>query len=154
MNLKKYHRYVALVAALPLLIVSLTGTLLLVRNQFEWIQPSPVSKNLVPGQALLTLESIQLIIGNESEIDQIIYRPKKNNLSVRLSDGNEVQLNPQTGEILKKGKRQTSFLIDIHQGSWLGNFGQYGIYLPAAFGFIFLIFSGIAIYPFKRKKIK
>lgn len=151
MRWRKWHRDVGLIVALPLLAVALTGSLLILRNQFEWIQPKAVAPEYQAHTPLLTLEQIEGKIGNR-EIDQIIYRPKKKNLSVRLKDSTEIQLHPQTGVVLKEAKRRTNLFIEIHQGSWLGGLGMYAIHLPAALGFIFLIVSGILIYPFKKKK--
>lgn len=149
---RKLHRIVALIILLPLMIVSVTGVVLLVRNQFEFIQPSAVKSTPVEGSQLLTFESITEQFGKEN-IEQIIYRPGKDSMAVRLMDATEVQIHPQTGEVLKSAKRRTNFLIDLHQGSWLGAFGQLGINVITGLGLIFLIISGIVIYPFKRKRV-
>lgn len=151
MNWRKSHRVVALIITLPLIMVGLSGVVLQLRNQFESIQPKAVSAELVPGSTYLTFEKIIETHGKE-DIDQIILRPGKKNLSLRMKDGMEIQIHPQTGEVLKKAPRLTNFLIDLHQGTWLGKFGQYGIYFPASIGFCFLILSGIIIYPFKKKR--
>lgn len=151
MNWRKTHRYVALGATLPLILVALSGVMLQVRNQFEWIQPSPVSAEMLSGEALLPFEKIISDHGQEN-VDQIIYRPTKKNMAVRLKDGTEVQIHPQTGAVLKTAVRRTNFLIDLHQGTWMGKIGQYGIYFPTALAFCFLIVSGIVIYPFRKRK--
>lgn len=149
---RKLHRIVALIILLPLMIVSVTGVVLLVRNQFEFIQPSAVKSTPVEGSQLLTFESITEQFGKEN-IEQIIYRPGKGSMAVRLTDATEVQIHPQTGEVLKSAKRRTNFLIDLHQGSWLGAFGQLGIHMITGLGLVFLIITGIIIYPFKRKSV-
>lgn len=151
MKWRKWHRVVSILIFLPLSFVALTGFTLLLRNQFEWIQPKTVSLKNLPAGPLLTYEQIQSKF-KPNEIEQIIYRPSKNNIAVRLKDGMEVQLHPQTGEELKRAMRRTAFLINLHQGTWLGSFGQYGLYLPTSVGLIFLILSGLIIYPFKRKR--
>lgn len=149
---RKLHRIVALIILLPLMIVSVTGVVLLVRNQFEFIQPSAVKSTPVEGSQLLTFESITEQFGKEN-IEQIIYRPGKGSMAVRLTNATEVQIHPQTGEVLKSAKRRTNFLIDLHQGSWLGAFGQLGIHMITGLGLVFLIITGIIIYPFKRKRV-
>lgn len=133
-------------------IIAVTGTVLLYRNQFEFIQPSLVKSESVEGSQLLTLESITEQFGKEN-IEQIIYKPSKGTLAVRLIDATEAQIHPQTGEVLKSAKRRTNFLIELHQGSWMGAFGQLGIHFLGGLGLIFLIVSGIVIYPFKRKRV-
>ncbi len=151
MNWRKQHRVVAIVITLPLIVISLSGIVLQLRNQFETIQPKAVSAELTSGASFVTFERIIQDHGGDN-IDQIILRPGKKNLSLRMKDGMEVQIHPQTGEVMKKAMRMTNLLIDIHQGTWLGAFGQYVLHLPTGLGLFFLIISGIVIYPFKKRK--
>lgn len=149
---RRLHRLIALIILLPLIIVSVTGVVLLYRNQFESLQPSIVKSEPVEGSQLLSFESITEEFGKD-KIEQIIYRPGKNSMVIRLSDDTEVQIHPQTGDVLKTAKRRTNFLIELHQGSWMGAFGQLGVHFITGLGLIFLIISGIIIYPFKRKRV-
>jgi len=149
---RRLHRIVALIILLPLIIVSVTGIVLLVRNQFEFLQPATVKSEPVSGSQLLTFESIAEEFGKD-KIEQIIYRPGRNSMVVRLNDDTEVQIHPQTGDVLKTAKRRTNFIIELHQGSWMGAFGQLGVHMITGLGLFFLIISGIIIYPFKRKRV-
>jgi uncharacterized iron-regulated membrane protein len=151
MNWRKYHRVVALIFTLPLILVGITGLVLQLRNQLEVIQPKAISAELSTDTNFITLEKI-LQSHDGEQIDQIIYKPGKKNLSIRMKDGMEVQIHPQSGEVLKKAMRMTNVLIDFHQGTWLGSIGQYFIHFPAGLAFVFLIISGIMIYPFRRKQ--
>lgn len=151
MNWKKWHRWVAIAATLPLIFIVMTGLLLQLRNQFEWIQPKSLTSDLEEGRPYLTFEQILSTHGDD-KVDQIILRPGKRNLSLRMKDGMEVQIHPQTGEVQKESYRMTSQLIEFHQGSWLGPAGQYGFHFGAGLGLAFLIVSGIAIYPYKRRR--
>ncbi len=130
----------------------LTGIVLQLRDQFEWIQPAPVKSQAIAGSSLLSLEAITERFKDQG-LEQIIYKPAKGSLVVRLRDDVEAHLHPQTGEILKRATRRTTFLIDLHQGSWLGKFGQYGVHVTTGLGLLFLIVSGLIIYPFKRKNL-
>jgi uncharacterized iron-regulated membrane protein len=149
-NWKKLHGYIALIITLPLIVTALTGVILQLRDQFEFIQPSPIKTELAPNKKLLTFEAIQ---EKHPDLDQVIYKPSKGTMVVRFKDGLETHLHPQTGEALKTAMRRTNFLIDLHQGSWMGKFGQYIIHFSTGLGLCFLIVSGLIIYPFKRKKI-
>ncbi len=149
MNIRKPHRIVAVSILLPLAVMSTTGLMLLMRNQVEWIQPSTVSAEVKPGQ-MLSPEHVLKLAG--AGVDQIIYRPGKNNISVRMVDGMEAQYHSQTGELLKNAPRRSGFLIELHQGSWMGPIGQYGIHLMSGLGLVFLLISGMMIWPFGRKK--
>jgi uncharacterized iron-regulated membrane protein len=152
MSWRKIHRYVALVILLPLTLISLTGVVLQLRSQFEFIQPSTIKNEMPKDSKLMSFESLLETYGAKN-IEQIILKPSKGSLVVRLLDGHELQLNPVTGEVLKKALRRTNFLIELHQGSFFGKFGQYGVFFLAALGLCFLIVSGMIIYPFKRKRV-
>lgn len=151
MKWKKYHRVISIIICLPLFIIGISGVFLQLRNQFEFIQPSLVKGDIDSKKPLQSLEVVTETYGAKN-IDQIIWKPSKMSLVVRLLDGAELQLHPQTGEILKKAQRRTNLFIDIHQGSWMGPIGQYFIHLMTAFGLLFLVVSGLKIYPFKKKK--
>lgn len=147
-KLRRWHRIVSVIIAIPLSVVVLTGIILQWRGSFEAIQPSTISSTIEAGP-LLTFEQITSKI--QGPIDQIIYRPSKNAIAVRMKDGMEIQLHPQTGEVLKSAPRRTSFLIDLHQGSILGGFGQFGIFIATSWGLLFLLVSGLLIFPWKKK---
>ncbi len=153
MSFRKYHRIISLIVALPFAIVLVTGLLLQVRQEVELIQPKSVKMKKIEGKKLLTFEDIQKASGiNSQEIDQIIFRPQKFHLCLRLKDGRELQLHPQTGEILKSAPRLTGLLIDLHQGSFFTGWAQYLIFLPSGVGVLFLLISGLLIYPRRKHR--
>lgn len=149
-NWRKLHGYVALAVALPLIVITVTGIILLVRDRFEYIQPAPVNIRPVSPQYAITYEELAKRF---PEAEQIIYRPGKGSLVVRYNDGQEYHLHPATGEVLKTAMRRTNILIEIHQGSWMGKWGQHYVHLLFGLSLFFLIISGFVIYPFKRKKV-
>lgn len=150
--LRKYHRLISLIIALPLLVVILTGLALQLRQQFEVLQPKAVKMEKIIDKALLSTEEIIKYSGVAPEnIDQIIFRPTKFHLALRLKNGREIQMHPQTGEILKSAPRYTNILIELHQGSFLGPWGQYGVILPTGIGLFFLLISGLMIFPWRKK---
>ena len=149
-SLRHWHRTLSVIIAMPLAIVVLTGILLQWRSQFEGLQP----KTIVTVPASLPLLTIEDALKRvEGEVEQVIYRPGKNALAVRMSDGLEVQLNPYTGEVLKKAPRRTNFLIELHQGSLFGSWSQFGLFPLTGLGLLFLLVSGLLIYPWKRSEV-
>ena len=152
MNIRALHRKLSLYTFIPLGIILVSGIVLQLRNQFEWIQPSLIETKADQSPLLAPQALIQKLNLNEKEIEQIIYKPSKNNASVRLKSGEEIQMNAQTGEVLKRAIRRTNLLIDIHQGSILGPFGQYGIYLLTGLGMIILYMTGLNLLLPRRKK--
>ena len=138
---------------LPLAVVVITGIFLQFRNVFESIQPKILNADLLPNTGLITYEDVFTKNAiNPNEIDQVIYQPKKNIIIVRWPSGQEWQLHPQTGAVLKKAVRRTGFLIELHQGSFIGPVGQFGIYVLTSFGLFFLLGSGlILVWPRRTK---
>jgi uncharacterized iron-regulated membrane protein len=149
MKWRTWHAWVGLVAALPLLVIVVTGLVLQLRNQFEAIQPKTVTMKLEEGKPLLSMEEV-IVKFPPGKVEQIIYRPSKGNYSIRIKGGDEIQMNPQTGEVIKDLPRRAGLLIDIHQGSWLGPFGQYVLHFGAGLSLVFLLISGVLIFPIRR----
>jgi uncharacterized iron-regulated membrane protein len=150
---RKYHRIISLIIVLPFAVVLLSGLVLQLRQQFEVIQPKAVKMERMPNLPMLTFEEIfQFANTDQKEIDQVILKPQKFHLAIRLKNGDEIQMHPQTGEILKSAHRYTNILIEIHQGSLMGPWAQYLIFLPTAVGVLFLMVSGLMIYPWRRRR--
>jgi uncharacterized iron-regulated membrane protein len=150
MKWRKWHAFFGLIAALPLIVTATTGLLLQLRSKVEWIQPSPVGVTLEDGKPFLRVEEV--LAKFPGEVEALFLRPGKGGFSLRLKNGNEVQLHPQTGEILKDSPRRSTLLIKIHEGSWMGVFGSLGVHFASGLILIFLIVSGIYIFPWRKRK--
>lgn len=150
MKWRKWHAYFGLIAALPMIVTSFTGVLLQLRSKIEWIQPSPVAITLEEGKPYLSVEEV--LAKFPGQVEGLGLRPGKGGYSLRLKNGNEVQIHPQTGELLKDSPRRSTLLIKIHEGSWMGPFGSLGIHFASGLILVFLIISGIFIFPWKRWK--
>ena len=152
MNIRTLHRKLSFYLVIPIGVILLSGLILQLRNQIEWIQPALMQGDAGTGSLLGPNDIIQRLEISKSEVDQIIYKPAKNNVSVRLKSGEEIQLDPESGKVLKKAMRRTNLLIDIHQGSIIGPLGQYGVYLVSGLGLLLLYLTGMSLLIPKRKK--
>lgn len=150
MKWRKWHAFFGLLAALPLIVTALTGVLLQLRSKIEWIQPSPVAVTLEEGKPFLRIEEV--LAKFPDQVEGLGLRPGKGGFSLRLKNGNDVQVHPQTGEILKDSPRRSTLLIKIHEGSWMGPVGSLGIHFVSGLILVFLVISGIFIFPWKRRK--
>lgn len=149
--MRKFHRVLAIILALPFALVLLTGIVLQLRNVIPSIQPQSLKMERLDGMALKSFEQlIQMSNVPQDQIDQIIFKPNKFHLAIRLKNGQDLQVHPQTGQVLHSAPRYTAFLIELHQGSYWGKVGQYGIIFPASIGLVLLLITGIFIYPWKR----
>jgi uncharacterized iron-regulated membrane protein len=151
MKLRKWHAYLGLIAFLPLFATAFTGVFLQLRSKFEWIQPKPVPVTIEEGKPLLPVEEI-LRRFSSGEIDSFMYRPGKSGYIIRLKNGDEVQVHPQTGVMQKSAPRVSTTLIRIHEGSWMGPFGALIIHFSAGIILLFLLVSGLFIFPWKKWK--
>lgn len=150
MKWRKWHAFFGLLAALPLIVTALTGILLQLRSKVEWIQPSPVQITLEEGKPYLRVEEVMAKF--PGQVEGLGLRPGKGGYSLRLKNGNEVQIHPQTGEILKDSPRRSSLLMKIHEGSWMGPIGSLGIHFVSGLILVFLVISGIFIFPWRKRK--
>ncbi len=151
MKWRKWHAYLGLIAFLPLLVTALTGILLQWRSKAEWIQPRPVPVIIEEGRPFIPVEDI-LKRYSRGEVEAFMYRPGKSGYVLRLKGGDEVQIHPQTGDIGKSAQRLSTTLIHIHEGSWMGQFGTLFIHFSAGVILIFLLISGVMIFPWRRWK--
>ena len=160
--LRKWHRWVSVVIAIPFLITLATGILLATRGFNSWVQPdyaAPKSSLAISfPQILEAARSIpEAKIQDWKDVSQIDIRPSVGNIRVRAKFTQyEIQIDGNTGKVTGTGIRRASFLTALHEGAYFGPVVRYGIFLPRALGVFFLLISGVYIFfqPFflKRKK--
>ncbi|MFT5572919.1 MAG: putative iron-regulated membrane protein [Cryomorphaceae bacterium] len=156
MNFKKLNRKIhywgALACALPIAVVIVTGTLLLLKKEFEWIQPSSIKAST--GEPTIEFQQIIPILNSHPDFDisewrqikRIDVRPSKGILKVQLEGNWEVQLNHQSGEIVKVAYRRSDLIESIHDGSFFHDSAKLGLFLPAAIILLILWITGIYLF--------
>ncbi|MAE27460.1 MAG: PepSY-associated TM helix domain-containing protein [Planctomycetota bacterium] len=163
-QMRKLHRIGAAVAALPILIVVVSGLFLQVKKQFAWIQPPTVGSaggDLALGfaETLAIAKGIpELEITSWDDVDRIDVRPSKGLLKVRSTNRWEVQLDGATGDVLQIAYRRSDFFEELHDGSWFHNNVKLYLFLPAALILFVLWLTGVYLfllpYSVKRQKAK
>lgn len=144
---KKIHVFFALTFIAPMVVIFSSGFALLIKSFFPGIQPVVVETTNIPGKPLLSLEDLK----KDPQVEQIIYRPDKNNISIRYKDDIEKQIHAQTGEVLSYAKRHTNWIIRIHQGTYFADWVKQFIFIPTAVALQVLWITGLVLY-FKTKK--
>jgi uncharacterized iron-regulated membrane protein len=161
---RKIHHWGSIAIALPLVIVLVTGVLLLLKKDLDWIQP-PTIKGEQKG---LTLDFEQILaiartapeagIETWADVDRIDVRPGKGMLKVRAESSWEIQIDANTGQILQLAYRRSDLIESIHDGSFFGDYAKLWIFLPAALVVIGLWITGMVLffhpYLVKSKKRK
>ena len=98
--------------------------LLLVKKEFEWIQPTTVKTSarvstLTLEQILVSVQSIsELDIKGWQDIDRLDIRPNKGVIKVQTQQSIEVQLDWATGEVLKVAQRRSDVIESIRNGTF------------------------------------
>lgn len=149
---RKIHYWAALICAIPVIIVIMTGILLMLKKEFEWIQPSTIKgqgktpylelSQILP--ALSTLQEVQ--VSDWNQIKRIDLRPNKGIMKIQIKGGWEVQMDHQTGQILKVAYRRSDLIEAIHDGSFFHDLAKLGVFLPSAFILLALWITGLYLF--------
>lgn len=149
--LRKWHRWVSILIALPFLLTVVTGILLASRGFNTWVQPqyNPPQSGLKISfeQMLAAARSVpEAQITDWKDVSQIDIRPKNGQIRVRAKNLWEIQVDGNTGEVLGAGVRRVSWLVSLHEGAQFGPWVRYGIFFPSAIAVLFLLMSGVALF--------
>lgn len=157
------HHWGAIIIALPIVIVIVTGVLLLLKKEFDWIQPSTIkTASKVPEvsyeKILLVASSVnEAEIKGWSDIKRVDIRPNKGLIKVTSNNNWEIQIDQATGEMLSNAFRRSDIIESIHDGSFFHKGAKLWVFLPAAIILFVLWVTGIYLFiirqfPKKRRK--
>jgi hypothetical protein len=158
---RSLHKWLGLALSIVILTLSVTGIMLNHKTSMGYM---PDVKHDASGQISqsLTIEKVAMIaikaadnkdIKTVKDIDRIDYRTKNMFAKVRFKDtkSTEVTVDSVTGEILNVGYRTDVFISGLHSGAIFGaNFKL--ISDVAAISLVLLIFSGIYIWIFPKRR--
>jgi uncharacterized iron-regulated membrane protein len=157
---RKLHRWAAIITALPVLIVLLSGIILQMKKELDWVQP-PMRKG-VGNEPILSFDRILDIarkvpetgIEEWKDIDRLDVRPNKGMVKVRAKNRWEIQIDTSTGEVLQVAVRRSDLIESIHDGSFFQESFKIWVFLPSAIILAGIWGTGIYlfIYPFLVKR--
>lgn len=157
---RKLHYWLVPVIAMPFLVVIVSGLLLQVKKQVEWVQPKTV-KGSQPGaltldwsQALNSLQAHpELEVKSWKDIKRLDVRPSKGMAKVQLADNIEVQLDMNSGKVLQIAERNSDWLEALHDGSWFADWAKLWVFLPSGIlvGLLWLTGVWLFIQPYYLK---
>lgn len=159
---RRLHRIGAVVTAAPVLVVVLSGLLLQLKKEYDWIQP-PTAKGsaMAPSLAFAQiLEAAQTVpeaqVESWQDVDRLDVRPSKGIVKVRAKNRWEIQVDTATGEVLQVAYRRSDWIESIHDGSWFHDRAKLWVFLPSAVILLGLWGTGIYLwllpYIARRKK--
>ncbi|HBE69545.1 MAG TPA: hypothetical protein DDW52_15475 [Planctomycetaceae bacterium] len=161
---RKLHRWGALLTAIPLLIVILSGLLLQVKKQVAWVQP-PSSKGTQPGSPpganweaiLAACQSVtETTVDTWDDIDRVDVRPGKGICKVQVKDRWEIQLDLATAEVLSVAYRRSDLIESLHDGSFFADAAKLWVFLPNGLVLLGLWITGAWLWylPLSKRRAK
>ena len=135
---RKTHYWGAFIILLPILIVSITGILLQLKKEIDWIPPPTVSGDL-PNNPSISFEEIleaaktvkETNIESWNDIDRLDVRIEKGIVKVRTKDRWEVQVDTYSGKVVQVAYRRSDIIEELHDGSWFHENVKLLIFLPS-----------------------
>lgn len=149
---RKTHYWGSLICAIPIIIVIVSGVLLLLKKDVEWVQPSSArGQGQVPEislvQVLETARSVeQASIESWDDIDRLDVRPGKGIIKIRAKNSWEIQIDHQTSEVLHVAYRRSDFIESLHDGSFFHNQAKLWLFLPCAIILLVLWITGMYLF--------
>jgi uncharacterized iron-regulated membrane protein len=154
-TLRLVHRVVGLVLAIPVIAVSLSGGLLLLRDPYYRarypVLAQPFGAGEQAGQAEI-LTRIETAFAPAGVRVVKFPRPGVNGFHVYLTDGSEAFVDPRSGAVIARWRWSTSlpaFLFDLHAHLLMGATGE-TMNGYAALALVFLGLTGLVIWVPRR----
>lgn len=149
---RRLHRIGALVSALPVLVVVVSGLFLQLKKEWTWVQPATVRGSTtelrIDWDAVLASAASVEEAGIEGwdDVDRLDVRPGRGMLKVRAKNRWEVQVDAATGEVLQASYRRSDLIESIHDGSFFADAAKLWVFLPAALILLGLWISGVYLW--------
>ena len=149
---RKLHRVGALISALPVLVILLSGLLLQLKKESDWIQP-PTARG-TGGEPAIGFAAIldaargveEAGIASWDDVDRLDVRPSKGIVKVRAKSRWEVQVDTATGEVVQVAYRRSDLIESIHDGTWFHDGAKLWVFLPAGIVLLGLWVSGVYLW--------
>ena len=150
--MRKWHRWGAVLAALPLLVVVASGLLLQLKKQVDWIQP-PTRSGTAAAPAV-GLDDIlagavsveEAGIASWDDVARLDVRPGLGIVKVRAKSRWEVQIDTATGAVLQAAYRRSDFIESLHDGSFFHDNVKLFVFLPAGVLLLGLWATGVYLW--------
>ncbi|MEM7001720.1 MAG: PepSY-associated TM helix domain-containing protein [Pseudomonadota bacterium] len=152
--MRKIHYWSAPFVLLPLGLVIVTGVLLMLKKELDWVQP-PTLKGTYPSAIpTQTLEQLfdrarqvpELDLGNWTDLSRVDVKPDKGVVKFVSRNRWEAQIDAHSGELVHLAYRRSDLIESLHDGSFFTDWSKHYVFLPS--GVILLLLWGTGIYLF------
>ncbi len=147
------HKWASIVIAIPFLIILISGILLLLKKDVEYIQPAS-AKGSVKNQPSISFEQVLTIAKSVPEanidswqaIDRLDVRPGKGIIKIRAKSEWEVQIDATTGEVLKTAYRRSDFIEQLHDFTYWQDSANLWFTLPLSIVLLLISITGVILF--------
>lgn len=149
---RRIHFWGSIICVVPTIIVIVTGLFLLLRKEFDWIQPPTNNgKGTYPTLEFSRIIDIckhveELQINDWKDISRFDVRPQDGIIKIIANNNYEAQIDFQTGEVLQVAKRRSGVIEKIHDGSFFHKYLSLGLFFPSALILLVISLTGIFIF--------
>ena len=144
------HKWIAIVVAVPLLFVLVTGIFLQLRKPVDWIQPvtergsASFAPGVTPAEVLEAVRGIpEMQVEGWADLAFTDYRPRKGIIKVHGPGHWETQIDAASGAVIKTKQRWNDLVNHIHDGSLFGL--RLWLFLPLGILTAYLLLSGLCL---------
>lgn len=153
------HRWASIAIAIPFLVILVTGILLLLKKEVEYIQPASTKgqfnqPSISFSQILTIAKTVKVAeIDSWQAIDRLDVRPNKGIIKIRAKSHWEIQIDATTGEVLKTAFRRSDIIEQLHDASYWQDKANLWFTLPIAVIMIIISITGIILFflPYYRR---
>lgn len=149
---RKLHRWGAIAASLPILLILCSGLLLQLKKQIPWVQPPTLRGSAT--EPAIDLPAIlaaakgipEARISSWADIDRLDIQPRRGIVKVITVDRWELQIDTATAEVLQSRYRRSDLIESLHDGTFFGSAAKLYIFLPAGLILLALWLTGIYLW--------
>ncbi|MGF1463571.1 MAG: PepSY domain-containing protein [Maricaulaceae bacterium] len=152
--LRQVHHWGSLVIMVQMGLVIGAGLLLMLKKEFDWIQPPTqkgVERAAVPSLSLAemwaevsALEAFEGVAW--ADLDRVDVKPDKGVVKFVAPNRWEAQIDATTGEIVQLAYRRSDLIEQLHDGSFFADWVKLYVFLPTGVGLLILWASGIYLF--------
>lgn len=149
--------------ALPLMLMIGAGIFLMLKKEFDWIQPSTVagSEAGVPSLSVAELFEAAKSASNANlkswdDLDRLDFKLGKGVAKFVGHNNWEVQVDTHTGDVLQVSFRRSDIIESLHDGSFFSDGVKLYLFLPAGIVLFILWCTGLYLFflPHLKKRQK
>lgn len=157
------HNWLSIIVALPIILILVTGILLVLKKDFDWIQPQSHRGQSLATPTLSMTDILTRVTATPQaenlkwhQFERIEFKPSKGIMKFITRDLWEIQVDSTTGNILSVEKRRSDLIESLHDGTFFGRSVKYFLSFPTAIILLIISLSGLYMffYPILKRRAR